>query len=783
MVFEFNNGWTVSSSRYEKEKITIPHDAMIEEERNPENPSGSAGAFFLGDDYIYENEFYVPEMWKEQIVTFEFEGVYQKAEVYLNGMYAGKCSYGYRTFWIDTAGMLKYGEENHIQVKVHNSKQPNSRWYSGSGIYRPVWLWVQNEKRIFPEGVKVTTLSYEPAEIRVETARSGGNFSVQILKNNEIVAAAEGEDVRIHIPEVDLWCAESPNLYTCRVQLKDQNQILEQRDVKFGIRKVEWSPKGLFINGKETLLRGGCIHHDHGILGARSYEKSEKRRIRILKGNGYNAVRSSHNPASKSLVRACDELGMYVIDETWDMWYHHKNKEDYASEFHENYKQDIEAMVKQDYNHPSVLFYSIGNEVSEPAQEEGIQMEQEMTDFLHELDSTRAVTCGFNLMIVSMAANGNGIYKEEGGRDETNAGAPEINSSAMFNAMTAQVGSGMNMAANSKEADKATARGLDILDIAGYNYASGRYSLEGEVHPERVIYGSETFPQDIAKNWEMVKKYPYLIGDFMWTAWDYIGEAGIGAWAYTDDGMRFDKPYPWLLAEVGAFDILGNENAEAGYVKIVWDIQKEPYLAVQPVNHPGIEPAKAVWRGTNAIPSWSWNGCDGNKAVVEVYAKADHIKLFLNEKEIGEEKTSEYKAMFETVYEPGCLEAVSYDCDGKELARTRLSSASRDIRISVKPEEMQVSADEIVYVPVTLSDENGTVECNADITLSVYVRGGELLAFGSANPRTEERYDTGEFATYYGRAMAVVRCTTKGVLHIIAKDQEGRTGEAQIQVC
>lgn len=777
MVVDFNKDWGFYREGFQKRLVNIPHDAMIEEERHPDNPSGSAGAFFAGGNYVYEKEFEVPVEWSKKKIHFEFEGVYRKAEVFLNGKKAGGCSYGYSSFWIETEGLLKYGEMNLIRVEVKNSEQPNSRWYTGSGIYRPVWMWVQNSPHILPEGVRITTLSYDPAQILVETEHTGGEVVVEILDGDKRIVSGIGEKVVLEIPDARLWSDESPVQYTCHVILKNEDEIQDEQSVRFGIRKLEWSTKGFFVNGKETLLRGGCVHHDNGILGARCYEISERRKIRILKEAGYNAIRSSHNPASKAMLKACDDYGMYVIDETWDMWYNHKNKDDYASDFREHYKEDILAMVKRDYNHPSVIFYSIGNEVSEPAKEEGIALEKEMVEYLHELDSTRAVTCGFNLMIVSMAASGTGIYKEEGGREEKkDTTGQAINSSAMFNAMASRIGEGMNLAGCTKEADEATTPGLDLLDIAGYNYASGRYPMEGEAHPDRIIYGSETFPQDIGKNWAMVKHFPYLIGDFMWTAWDYLGETGIGAWAYTEDGARFDKPYPWILGDVGAFDILGNENAEAGYAQVVWGIRRQPYIGVQPVNHPGIEPSKAVWRGTNAIPSWSWKGCEGNQAVVEVYADAGLVRLFLNGECVGEQKPEEMKSVFEVEYRPGILEAVAYTEGGLELGGTKLESASERIGIRIEPEETEVKLGDIVYVPVVLADENGRVECNADTCLVVKAAGGELLAFGSANPRTEERYDAGRFTTYYGRALAVVRCTRKG--RVVVEVEEAEKNQA-----
>lgn len=518
-------------------------------------------------------------------------------------------------------------------------------------------------------------------------------------------------------------------------------------------------------------------------MGAATYAESEERRVRIMKKAGFNAIRSSHNPASDSLLSACDRYGLYVMDESWDMWYNHKSAYDYASDFTENYKSDLRAMVEQDFNHPSVIMYSIGNEVSEPAKEKGVALAKEMVDYLHLLDRSRAVTGGMNLMIISRSAKGNGVYDEEsGGRKDSGKDKTSGMNSTLFNLMTSMVGTGMNKGANGTKADQVTSPVLDALDVAGYNYASGRYPLERKAHPNRVILGSETFPQDIVKNWAMVKQYPYLVGDFMWTAWDYLGEAGIGTWAYTNDGRSFDKPYPWLLADVGVFDILGNPNGELYLAQAAWGLLDQPVIAVQPVNHPNIKPAKSVWRGTNAIPTWGWSGCEGNKTVVEVYTDAYTVELYLNGRKLGRKKVKNCKASFKVIYEPGTLTAVAYDLKGNQRGQSQLVSAQGKTSICVAPEKMQAAPNSVVYVDVMLSGENGEREANADETLRVSVEGGELLGFGSANPRTEERYQSGEFTTYYGMAQAIIRAGESGHIQVSVSGNHYGSSSAMIEI-
>ncbi len=742
----FNSNWTCNG-----QAVTLPHDAMIHEQRRPDAKSGSAGAFFPDGDYIYEKTFLRPEA---EHVLIQFEGVYKNSKVYINGKEAGGAAYGYIPFFIDADEYLVDGE-NTIRVECA-VRHPDSRWYSGAGIYRPVWLWEGPKDSIEPESVKISTVSCNPAVIRVQ--------SRQPIQVEVAGVSGSGTDFEMMIPDARLWSEDDPYLYTAKVL-----SGADSEEIPFGIRKVEWSNKGLFINGRETLLRGGCVHHDNGILGAATYDESEWRRVRKLKEAGFNAIRSSHNPCSRAMLEACDALGVYVMDESWDMWFKHKSKYDYATDWRDNYLEDLEAMVRRDYNHPSVIMYSIGNEISEPAKEEGIRVTKEMVEFLHALDSTRAVTGGFNLSIITNSAKGKDLYDaESGGRDESSDQKLQGMNSTVFNMVTNIVGTGMNKAANSKKADAATSPALNELDICGYNYASGRYPLDGKLHPDRIIVGSETFPQTIVPNWAMVKKYPYLIGDFMWTAWDYLGEAGLGAWAYTPDGKGFSKPYPWLLADSGAMDILGDPNAELFQAAAVWGRLDTPAICVQPINH-DVKPAKMVWRGTNAIPSWSWRGCEGRKATVEVYYDAARIELFLNGTKVGTARVRDCKAVFKLKYASGTLEAVAYDAGGREIGRNNLTSA-KAASICLLPEKTEVIPGEIVYIPVLLADADGNVESNIDRKLNVTVVGGELLGFGSANPRTEECFDSGEYTTYYGHALAVVRVGERGVVRVRISD-------------
>lgn len=795
---QFHDNWRMRKGEEPEEAsrpVILPHDAMIYEQRQADAPGGSAHGYFPGGVYIYEKRFTAPAEWKNKRVYLEFEGVYKNSAVSLNGTELGSRPYGYVPFLIRLDQDMLFGKENVLTVDVDNSKLPNSRWYTGSGIYRPVNLWIGNPAHIQYQGVKITTLSYAPARIQVavdvetEDAAGGREITIEILDGEKkilekSIPADSGETaVTLDIPDAKLWSDETPDLYSCHIILKENGAAVDESLETFGIRMLSWNRKGFFVNGKETLLRGGCVHHDNGILGAASWEKSEWRRVRIMKKAGFNAIRSSHNPASEAMLRACDAYGMYVLDETFDTWYNRKNKYDYGCDFNEWWQADTAAMVKRDYNHPSVVLYSIGNEVAEPFEARGVKAGQAQIDLIRSIDATRPVTCGTNLMILKNAAKGKGVYQD--GETHTAAGKnkepqKESNNSLAFNIMASLIGSGMNKAGNSKQADQISTPFLDTLDIAGYNYGSGRYPLEEKAHPDRVIFGSETFPQDIWKNWEMVKKYPYLIGDFMWTAWDYLGEAGLGAWSYTG-GMPFNRPYPWLLGGAGVIDILGIPDASCGYAATVWEQRKNPVIGVRPANHPGVRVSKSVWRGTNAIESWAWSGCDGNKTIVEVYANGASAKLLLNGKSIGKKTLKECKALFNVRYAPGELTAVIYDADGREIGRGSLISAEGEKRLEIQPEEQAVKSGDIVYVDVAIKGENGVVESNADTALTCSVTGGVLLGFGSANPRTEESFVSGTYTTYYGRAQAVIYAGQPGKISIQVSGGN-LSGEAQVTV-
>ena len=742
----------------------------------------------------------------------EFEGVYQNVSVFLNGEKLYWQPYGYTGFTIALGEKLRAGEENVLSVLADNSGEPNTRWYSGSGIYRPVWLYVGSPAHIAVDGIQVTTKSCDPAVIHVaarvspEDRKGEMEVALAIRKNWELIAEARGMDADIRIPNAALWSAETPELYICEAVLYQDGTEVDRQETSFGICEITWSTKGLFINGTETKLRGACIHHDNGILGASEFSQSARRRVKILKDAGFNAIRCAHNPCSKALLAACDELGLYVMDEFVDMWYEHKNRYDYASWFETWYERDLTAMIRKDISHPSVIFYSIGNEVTETAEPSGIEYTKKMTELAHRLDDSRSVTCGINMSLNVMHFAGLGVYQPapgeavrppepknpkalailakmqearmagagaEGQADTGSAGEAALGmteemgqkvdgklvGSEYFNQMMMKMKEQQQVVVKQEIAKILSEDAFAALDIAGYNYAVTRYELDAADYPQRVSVGTETLPQKICQNWQAVMACPYSVGDFIWTGWDYLGEAGIGAFCYDSVGTK-DKDYPFLLAGSGIIDILGNPRPEVWLNKAVYGLTKAPYIGVEPVTHAKENHIISAWRYSDAVHSWSWEGCEGDPAEIVVYCAAPSVELFLNGISLGVKETEECQAHFSTTYVPGTLEAVALDENGKELGRDVLTTAASGTKIVIDAETPALAADgqDVCYLNLMLTGEDGVIKSSEDRELTVTVEGcGVLEGFGNAAPCTEEIYTDDVHTTYYGVAQAVIR--------------------------
>ena len=761
--------------------VTLPHDAMLAEPRTALSAGGTNTGWYEGYDYEYRRTLTVPENELADTHILEFEGVYHNAEVWLNGQKAAFRPYGYTNFYVDCAPYLHAGE-NELRVIARNADQPNSRWYSGAGIYRPVQLWTARGARIALNGVKIRTLSLDPAvvEVRVKTTAPG---TVRLMVDDlpAVQQESDGEAVfTLTLDNARLWTPETPNLYTCRVSFAD-DEVTET----FGVRKVEWGTDGFLLNGKRHIIQGACIHHDNGLLGAVCDPDAVARKVRLLKENGYNAIRSAHNPCSKALLAECDRQGMLVMDEYIDHWYIHKTEHDYVDYFNEWWHQDLTDMVEKDYNHPCVVLYSTGNEVSETAQKRGIALTKEMTDFLHGLDDSRPVTCGVNIFFNFLSSIGFGVYSDEKAKKEAEraekakqrgekAAKKKAVGSQFFNNLAGLLGDEfMKRGATLHGCDVKTRDAFANMDIAGYNYGIYRYKHDLKKYPQRLILGSEAFCNDAYKFRELAKQEPRLVGDFVWAGMDYLGEVMVGSWEYADYAETFDGGPGWVSAGSGRIDLTGKPLGEALYTRVALEADNGPYIAVCPVNHTGDRHSPSAWKMTNAMPSWSWTGCEGRKANVEVYARAARVELVLNGHTVGSKTLkNDCLARFSIPYESGTLEAVSYDAADHEIGRCKLQSAGGTTRLTLDAEEPTVKPGHLCYVRLRYTDENGITKPLVRGNIQVQVRGGTLVGLGSACPFNKHSYLDSETDTYYGEALAIVRMGDGDAMTIAASDGE-----------
>ena len=761
--------------------VTLPHDAMLAEPRTALSAGGTNTGWYEGYDYEYRRTLTVPENELADTHILEFEGVYHNAEVWLNGQKAAFRPYGYTNFYVDCAPYLHAGE-NELRVIARNADQPNSRWYSGAGIYRPVQLWTAKDAHIALNGVKIRTLSLDPAvvEVRVKTTAPG---TVRLMVDDlpAMQQESDGEAVfTLTLDNAHLWTPETPNLYTCRVSFAD-DEVTET----FGVRKVEWGTDGFLLNGKRYIIQGACIHHDNGLLGAVCDPDAVARKVRLLKENGYNAIRSAHNPCSKALLTECDRQGMLVMDEYIDHWYIHKTEHDYVDYFNEWWRQYLTDMVEKDYNHPCVVLYSTGNEVSETAQKRGIALTKEMTDFLHGLDDSRPVTCGVNIFFNFLSSIGFGVYSDEKAKKEAEraekakqrgekAAKKKAVGSQFFNNLAGLLGDEfMKRGATLHGCDVKTRDAFANMDIAGYNYGIYRYKHDLKKYPQRLILGSETFCNDAYKFRELAKQEPRLVGDFVWAGMDYLGEVMVGSWEYADYAETFDGGPGWVSAGSGRIDLTGKPLGEALYTRVALEADNGPYIAVCPVNHTGDRHSPSAWKMTNAMPSWSWTGCEERKANVEVYARAARVELVLNGHTVGSKTLkNDCLAKFSIPYESGTLEAVSYDAADHEMGRCKLQSAGGTTRLTLDAEEPAVKPGHLCYVRLRYTDENGITKPLARGSIQVQVRGGTLVGLGSACPFNKHSYLDSETDTYYGEALAIVRMGDGDAMTIAASDGE-----------
>ena len=775
--------------------IDLPHDYSIMNlpgrngadqigpfsKRSPGN--GNSTGHVLGGTGWYRKHFTLDKSDAGKTTIINFDGVYMESEVWVNGKKAGVHKNGYTPFWFDITSLLnEAGSPNVIAVKVENVGR-SSRWYSGSGIYRDVHLTITQPVHIAVWGVKITTPEVTPNEslVNIEIDVQNDSFkeaSAQIIVNikdnvgrlaatavDNIILMGNGENSFIKQFKVEnalLWSIETPNLYTAEIIIKSKNKISDIYNQTFGIRSIEISPeKGFVLNGKPVLLKGGCLHHDNGFLGSAAYTRAEERKVELMKASGYNAIRCAHNPPSSAFLNACDRQGMLVIDEFSDMWESYKNPQDYSRFFKEWWNKDLTDMILRDRNHPSIIMWSIGNEIPKNTVEDGIRIAKQLTVRIKELDNTRYITEA----VTSLFTPG-GWQK----------------SSEIF----------------------------DILDVCGYNYKPDKYKSDHELLPKRIMYGSESFPLNAYEYWKAVEKFPYVIGDFVWSAMDYLGEVSIANSTYVPESQKavfrlpenlqlpagfniFDfmekRPsnWPYFVSWCGDVDITGEKKPQSLYRDVLWgnsllEINVHEYIPEgQAENISG-------WGWAKEWPIWNWKGDEGKPLLVRIFTKKSAVRLELNGQLIGEKKLSsedEYIASFNVPYKPGELKAIAFD-DGKEIASKILKTAGDPVAIKLVADRKEIKADrnDLSFVKIEIVDESGQIVPTDSIKLNLEISGnGELIGSGSADPGDMSSVNQLAIRSYKGKALAIIRpFITSGEVKFLVTADGLRAGQLGIKV-
>ena len=779
-----NDGWVLrgADGTVLAENVRLPHDAMRLDPRGKDSPAGETNGWIAVRDYIYEKDFPLAGDDSRYSWLLEFEGAYHRCEVFLNGAKLGENHNGYIGFAFDCGGHLRFGADNRLRVSVTNSDQPNSRWYSGTGLYRPVWLHRLPERHVVPHSLRVTTESWERRAVTVEgRCSAAGTAELSILDGDICLKTAEAETDRdggfrlsLSLPGAEPWSPEHPKLYECRVRFGEDESAAE-----FGIRETECSrERGFRINGERLFLRGACVHHDNGLLGACAFDFAEERKVRLLKAAGFNAIRSAHNPCSEALLRACDRLGMLVLDEYADMWYIHKTPHDYAGALEEHWRSDLERIVQKDYNHPSVVMYSLGNEVSETGQARGIALCRDMAEHLRALDGTRPITCAVNPFFNFLSSVGFGVYSDEKAEKQ---GSEQRAGSAFYNWLAGLLGAKtMKLGARLAPCDRVTRDAWALLDAAGYNYGIDRYRHDLKKHPDRVVLGTETFCADAARVMALAKEHPGVIGDFVWSGIDYLGEVGIGAWERRDYAPDFDHGPGWVGAGAGRLDLTGKETAEMRYLQAAWGLSPVE-LAAFPEDRPFRRHSASCWRMSGALESWTWNGC--RRVRVEVYSAAPFVELRQSGKRPRRKRTGKNgTAVFHTRFTRGDLTAAALEETGRVIAEKTLPGAGGETVLALEPEDRVIRLEGgLSYVRMRYTDMRGVTKPLARGIVALQAENAELLATGSACPYYEGSYLTPSTDTYYGEALAVLRPLRTGEIRVYASSPYG-SAEARITV-
>lgn len=737
--------------------VVLPHDWSIEGKIDAAATSEGGGGFFPTGIGWYRNNFVLGDEWRGRHVEILFEGVYRNSEVWLNGVSLGRRPNGYVGYRYELTPHLRIGARNTLAVRVDNSTQPNSRYYTGSGIYRSVWMESSGLVHVAPQGVEVRTLSVgeNSAQLAVETAvrnRTPDPARVEIVTElwdrtgrpvtvamQQGVVPADGELIlsgELALANPRLWGPEQPELYRARTKVLMAGRVVDETETGFGVRTVRVSAeRGFELNGRPLKLFGGNVHHDNGPLGAAAFDRTEERKVELVKRAGFNAIRTSHNPPSRAFLEACDRLGMLVVVEFFDGWAKAKVKQDYSVDFNEWAQRDLEAAVRRDRNHPSVVMWSIGNEMYERGGASGLQLAKELSAAVRQLDPTRPVSAGLN-----------GLGKT----------APWSNLDPLF----------------------------ATLDVAGYNYEMAQEPADHERVPSRVIMSAESYIHDVFASWASVQDKPHVIGDFVWSALDYLGEAGIGRVFPEGETVRKHwegNHFPWHGAACGDLDLIGRRRPVSHYRNIVWDRGEKLYAAVMVPPLTGKTWQLSPWATPPMEAHWNWSGYERRDLTVEVYSRHDAVRVELNGVAIGEKPTTQaeqFKATFAVPYAPGELVAIGLR-GGHEVERFLLRTAGKAAAVALRVDRPWVQPDgqDLVFVEVEAVDANGAWQPEAEVAVKFAVEGpASIVAVGSADLTSEETYQANPRKLARGRGLVVLRTTEEaGTITLTATPESSAT--------
>ncbi|MBN1185195.1 MAG: DUF4982 domain-containing protein [Bacteroidales bacterium] len=731
------------------QKVELPHDWSIHDlpnqteglivgPFNKRSPGFTQTGFTVGGTGWYRKKFKTDDALKNKQVIIHFDGVYMNSDVWLNGYHLGNHPHGYTPFYYDlTPYLMPVGQGNVLVVQVKNEGR-NSRWYSGSGIYRHVWLTVTEPIYVAPWGICITTpeVSDKKATVNIKSTITKKQSTPNNISLITTIISPEGKMVgqsktelnldkkeiipveqNITVTNPLLWSIDSPFLYKTITEIKAGNKVIDKIENLFGIRTIKIDAKnGLTINGEKVLLKGGCIHHDNGPLGAAAIDRAEERKIEILKENGFNAVRISHNPPSIQLLDACDRLGMLVIDEAFDMWEQPKTPNDYHLYFKDWWQRDLQAMILRDRNHPSVIIWSIGNEIQERVDTSGLRITRRLKDEVYRIDPTRPVTAAFC------------EYWEPN---------------------------------NKNKQWSETSLAFELLDIAGYNYLWRLYKEDHQKFPNRIIMGTETLPAEALENFDIAEKHPFVIGDFVWTAMDYLGEASVGRAYY--DKRQSNRPimgWPWFNAWCGDIDLIGQKKPQSYYRDVVWRNLPITMAVHEPIPE-GMVENLSRWGWPQEWQSWTWPGTEGTSLIVRVFSRAPMVRLILNGKMVGQQAIADTSitAVFDVPYQPGTLKAVNVE-NGKETAAFELKTAGIPHAIKLIADRSNIEADrnDLSYITVEIIDKDNQLVPNVEIPISFSIEGvGEIASVGNASPKDVASFHKNERNTFNGRCLVIVR--------------------------